>query len=126
MFRVRILCLTFVLLILPHVLGAENVLIAVASEGKTIESDVSERAARCRYFLLFDGEGNLKNAVENPFKEKRGSAGVSVVELLAERNVTVVVAGMFGDKMQAALETNEIAFTEFSGSVEDAVKHVLK
>jgi predicted Fe-Mo cluster-binding NifX family protein len=114
------------LLIQPHTLGAGDVLIAVASEGETAEADVSQRAARCSYFLMFDGEGTLKNALENPFKSRRGSAGVSVADYLKERNVTVVVAGMFGNKMQAALEANGIDSLEYSGSVEDAVKRVLK
>lgn len=126
MLRIGTFFLVVFILIQPQILGAENGLIAVASEGKTAEAAVGQRAARCSYFLLFDREGNLKDAVENPFKDNRGSAGVSAADFLAERNVTVLVAGMFGGKMQAALEANDIAALEFSGSVEDAVKHVLK
>jgi len=126
MFRMGTLFLAIFLLIQPQILSAEKGVIAVASEGKTLEAAVSLRAARCSYFLLFDEEGNLKSAAENPFKDNRGSAGVSAADFLADHDVTVVVAGMFGNKMQSALEANDITSIEFSGSVENAVKHVLK
>jgi predicted Fe-Mo cluster-binding NifX family protein len=126
MVRTGVLLGVIILMILPHLQASENDVIVVAAEGKTVEAAVSQRAARCSYFLFFDGDGNLKSAEENPFKDNRGSAGVSAADYLAERNVSVLVAGMFGNKMQGALEGHEITMVEFSGSVADALKHVLK
>jgi len=126
MFRMGIAFLVFFLLIQPQVLGEEKVVLAVASEGETMEAEVSQTAARCSYFLMFDGDGNLKNAVENPYQDTRGGAGVSVADFLAERNVTVFVAGGIGDKMKNALEAHGLTFVEFSGRVEEAVRFVLE
>jgi predicted Fe-Mo cluster-binding NifX family protein len=126
MYRVAILGMALLLLILPQVQAAENNVIAVASDGKTMDAAVSQRAARCSYFLFFDKEGNLKGVEENPYRENRGSAGVSAADFLAERNVAVVVAGMVGNKMEAALEAHDIAFVAYTGIVADAVKHVIK
>ena len=126
MARKGILFAVLLCLIQPQLLAIENDVIVVASEGKTMEAAVSQRAARCSYFLFFDKEGNLKSAEENPFKDNRGSAGVSAADFLAERNVSVLLAGMFGNKMANALESHGITMVEFSGSVADALKRVLK
>ncbi|MBN2409296.1 MAG: NifB/NifX family molybdenum-iron cluster-binding protein, partial [Candidatus Aminicenantes bacterium] len=63
---------------------------------------------------------------ENPYREQRGGAGVSSADLLADKGVTVFVAGQIGGKMAAALENHGIAFVAFSGTVRDAVAHVLE
>jgi len=100
--------------------------IAIASEGETIDSQVEYKAARCHFLLLFDDNGQLTEAVENPYREQRGSAGLNCAELLAELEVTVFVAGNMGEKMAEVLEINDITFVAFEGTVKDALKHVLE
>ena len=99
--------------------------IAVASEGETMESQVGSQGARCPWFLFFDGEGELTETLENPYKEKRGGAGTSCAKLLSDNDVTIFVAGFVGEKMAGALEQYDITFISFSGTVKDAVAHVL-
>lgn len=100
--------------------------IAIASDGKTLDSQVGEKAARCQWFLFFDEEGTLTETLENPYREEIGGAGISCAALLAENKVTIFVAGFVGNKMAAALENSQIAFISFTGSVKEAVAHVLE
>lgn len=100
--------------------------IAVASDGEALDSQVTNQGPRCSWFLLFDDSGELKETLENPYREQRGGAGVGSADLLAGKGVTIFVAGQIGSKMAAALENYGIAFVAFSGTVKDAVAHVLK
>jgi predicted Fe-Mo cluster-binding NifX family protein len=100
--------------------------IAVASEGETIDSQVSSQGARCSWLLFFDEKGERIEAMENPYRRERGSAGVNCAQLLAGKGATVFVAGQIGTKMAAALEEDDIAFVSFSGSVKDAIAHILE
>jgi predicted Fe-Mo cluster-binding NifX family protein len=116
----------FILLFQPHMMGVEPIIIAVASEGKTLEAPVSQVAARGPYFLIVDDKGNVLEAAENPHKDTRGGAGVAAADFLAAKNVTVVVAGKFGNKMKSGLEENDITCVVFEGTAGDAVKEILK
>ena len=126
MLRIMIVLITLVLVFSPCLVGEEDIIIAVASDGKTLKDSVSQLAARCPYFLFIDNTGKLMEAVDNPYADTRGGAGVSAANFLAERNVTIVIAGRFGDKMKNVLETKEIAYFEFQGTVEEAIRKVLE
>ena len=110
----------------PYLRTQEKVVIAIAADGETTAANVSEIAARCNTFLFFDSEGKLFKAETNPYKDNRGSAGVSAAGFLAEREVTLVAAGRFGNKMRDALAAHNIACMEFTGSVLDAIQKILE
>jgi len=126
MFRLMMVAMTIALVFQPNFFGEEKLVIGIGADGETMESAVAEVAGRAAYFLIVDAEGTLLEALENPYKDNRGSAGVSAVDFFAERNVTLVIAGRFGNKMKAALEAKEIAFMEFAGVVAAAVAQVIK
>ena len=126
MLRILIVLVAFALLLQPQVMGEEKVIIAVASDGETLKADVSPTAARCSYYLIVDNKGKLLEAVENPYKDTRGGAGVSAVNFLAKKNVTLIVAGNCGSKMKDALEAQEMAFFDFEGIAEEAIKNILE
>ncbi|MBN1224714.1 MAG: NifB/NifX family molybdenum-iron cluster-binding protein [Candidatus Aminicenantes bacterium] len=100
--------------------------IAIASDGDTIESQVGSQGARCPWFLFFDANGQLLETLENPYWQERGGAGINCAELLAEKGVTIFVAGNVGHKMSAALESSGIASISFSGTVEDALAKAME
>jgi len=100
--------------------------IAVAAEGKAVPSEVSKVAGRSPCFLMFDGDGALMEAVDNPHQGDRRGAGASVVSFLAQKGVTFVVAGEFGKKMTQAMDARGIGYLEFRGNAEDAVKKALE
>lgn len=126
MFRGIIVFISFVLMFQPYLMGGEEVIIAVAADGETLKDSVSHVAARCPYFLIVDSKGELLEAVENPYKDTRGGAGVSAANFLAGKNVTVVVAGSIGNKMRNVLEEQEITYFEFEGNVEEAIREILE
>jgi predicted Fe-Mo cluster-binding NifX family protein len=126
MLRISIFLIAVGFIFQPLGMGEENLVVAVASDGDTLKAAVSETAGRCPYFLIFDSKGILLESVENPYKDAKGSAGVSAANILAEKNVTIVVAGKCGSKMKDALEAHEIAYFKFEGMAEDAVKKILE
>lgn len=126
MLRISLIILSFSLIVQPFLMGEEGEVIAVAAEGETLEAAVSQLAARCPYFLIVDNSGNLVEAVENPYKDNKGRAGVSAADFLAGKDVTIVVAGNCGSKMKDALEAQEIDFFEFEGIAVEAIKKILE
>ena len=126
MHRILIVLVTFAFLCQPHVIGEEKIIIAVASDGETLKANVSDTAARCPYYLIVDNKGILLEAVENPYKDTRGGAGVSAANFLAGKDVTIIVAGNCGNKMKGALEAQEMAFFEFEGIAEEAINKILE
>jgi predicted Fe-Mo cluster-binding NifX family protein len=100
--------------------------IAVASEGQTTASMVSEMAARSPYFLIFDSGGNFLETMDNPYKTAGRKAGPSVVSFLTQKGVNFVVAGEFGDNMIQAMKGKGVKYLEFRGSTETALEKVLE
>lgn len=122
----KILSIFIVILLAGSVWAVGKGKIAVAAKGKTPASEVSEVAARAPCFLIYDETGKFLEEVENPFTAARGGAGAAVAGLLAQRGVTVVVAGDFGMKMLDALSSRGMRYLDFRGTVEEALKRALE
>ncbi len=76
--------------------------IAIASLENSKDSLVSPIGARSQFFLIFDDQGGLIKAIENPFLIG-GGAGFGVVSMLAQEGVDVLIAGAFGPNMSQAM-----------------------
>jgi len=68
----------------------------------------------------------LIESIDNPYRDARRGAGPSAANFLAQRGVTMIIAGNFGWKMINTLKNKGITHFEFKGCVDDAVKRVLK
>lgn len=123
-FRISIILLTWALFIVPSFMAAGEPVIAVAADGDTADVAVSQQAARAAYFLLFDAQGVLVEAVANPYKQAKGGAGPQAVAFLATKGVRTVIAGEFGSRMSAALQAKGMAFRTASGIAADAVRQL--
>ena len=95
----------------------DNTLYAVASEGASLDSQVSDQAARASCYLFFDASGDLLYALANPVCNVPRGAAPKAVELLATRCVTLLVAARFGQKMIRELEVAGIRRQESKGEV---------
>jgi len=95
--------------------------IAAAVDEKNENASVSERAGRASYYLIFDGKGNLLEALENPFARGGGGAGYGVAKMLADKSVDIVIAAKMGDNMKEALASRGLEFREISGNTKDAI-----
>ena len=120
------LAIFFLCAVMVNAAELEKIKIAVASSDKTAKASVSNEAAKCPYYLIFDSEGKLTEVIDNPYGDASGGAGPSVANFLAQRGVTIIIAGNFGSKMINTLESKGIAHFEFKGSVNDAVKRTLE
>ena len=101
-------------------------IIAVATFKKTESSQISDKAARAPYYLIFDKHGSLLGVISNPFHDVTRGAGPKVAGLLASKNVSVVVAGDFGHKIKSALDKKGIGHHEASGIVKNVVQDLIK
>ena len=97
--------------------------IAVAADEKVPEAAVSGQAGRSSFFLLFDEKGRFLEAMAIPIK--RGQRGIAVVDFLATKGVTVVVAVSFGDRITEVMKNKGIRAVAFRGKAADAVKKIL-
>ena len=120
------LAILFLCAVMANAAELGKIKIAVASSDKTAEASVSNMAAKCPYYLIFDSKGKLTETIDNPYRDTRGGAGPSAANFLARKGVTIVVAGNFGSKMINTLKNNGITYFEFKGSVGNAVKRVLE
>ena len=95
--------------------------IAVASEGKTDDSEISMRGGRAPYYLVFEDK-RLVEVIQNPFASGAGGAGFSVAYMLAGKGIDLVVAGKIGGNMESALNEKGIKFSEEAGKkVKDVI-----
>jgi len=85
--------------------------IAIASEGKDINSEISSRGGRAPYYLIFKNK-KLIETIKNPFATGSGGAGFSVAYMLADKKVELVIAGKVGGNMVSALKEKGIKFKE--------------
>jgi len=118
-----------ILLLCPVMVNAgelEKMKIAVAASSKTAKASVSNMAAKCPYYLIFNNKGELIEVIDNPYRDASGGAGPSAANFLVQRGIDIIVAGSFGSKMINTLKNKGITHFEFKGRVDDAVKRVLK
>ncbi|MCX5909171.1 MAG: hypothetical protein NTY64_18875 [Deltaproteobacteria bacterium] len=112
------------LLLMPLASGAVPLLIAVASDDVEAASLVSNFAGRSRCYLLFSGVDFIQ-VVNNPFLQKRPGAAPFVVDYLAQKGVTVLVAGSFAPLMIEALDKKGMKYIQYSGVAQNAAERVI-
>ncbi len=104
----------------------ENIRIAVAANGKSAQASVSNMAAKCPHYLIFNNKGKLIEVVDNPYSDASRGAGPLAANFLARRGISIVIAENFGTKMGNTLENKSMTHFEFKGVADNAVKKVLK
>jgi len=98
--------------------------IAVAASGNAPCAAVGSQPGRAPYFLFFDKRGAFVEAVDNPYKDA-GGAGISTVEFLAGKGITVLVAGDYGPRTVEVMKGKGIRAVTFTGTAADAVKKLV-
>jgi predicted Fe-Mo cluster-binding NifX family protein len=100
--------------------------IALATVGDSVTSEISKKAGRSSYYLIFDDNGLFLKSLINPSQTRGRRASTGVVDLLIKESVRTVIAGKFGNKMKKLLETNNIEYHEHSGVAQDVVGTIVK
>ena len=70
--------------------------IAVSSTGATLDDTVESRFGRCPYFLIIDPDTMALEALPNPNISRGGGAGIQSAQLIADRDVSVILTGNCG------------------------------
>ncbi len=81
---------------------------AITAKEKDAKAPLDERFGRCPYFAIYDHQSGNTEFIDNPYKDDQGGVGTRVVELLANKEVTHIVATEFGPKAQSLLEKLKI------------------
>lgn len=94
---------------------------AVAADGRDDSTSISHQVGRAPYFLILDDNGNLIEAIQNPYLELKFGLGPLIADMLAERKVTVLVGGFAGPNMHQKLKNYHIRFIHGKGGVKRVV-----
>lgn len=98
--------------------------IAVSSTGKNLTDNVSDVFGRSPYFIVAEIEnGEIKKTeiIENKSADQMGGAGIFAAQLMAEKNVNVVITGNVGPRALDVLKQFNIAIYYGGGIVKDAL-----
>lgn len=99
--------------------------IAVASDGDNLNSNISSQASRCDNYILIDKKGNILEVLENSNTNIKGGASSKLIEMLNKKKVSHFIASRFGDKLILALDSNKIRYTIFKGDINTFIKKTL-
>ena len=80
----------------------------ITSTGNLIESTIDHRFGRCAYFVIYDTESKAIEYIPNPNKDAEEGAGPASVQLVASRNVNMIISGEFGLKIKPLLDSLKI------------------
>ncbi|HDH98717.1 MAG TPA: hypothetical protein ENF70_06270 [Deltaproteobacteria bacterium] len=105
---------------------ADSMKIAVAATGPEKDAAISQQAGRTPFFLFFNDKGNFLEAVENPSRDRSRNAGPNAALFLADKGVTLVIAGNIGNKMEQALRDDQIEYIEKTGAAYDVVQTIIQ
>ena len=92
---------------------------AIASKGKTEDSEISEIGGRAPYYLVFENK-KLVKVLPNHFKFG-GGAGYAVAKMLINEKVDLVISGRFGAVLSGVLEDNKIKTKVAAGKVKEVL-----
>lgn len=95
--------------------------ICVATQVKSPEAAVSDKAALAAYFLIFDEKGNLVEAIDNPFKKKTLEAGKLLADFLPEKGITAIIGTDYCGDIIGIFKHKGVTAYNFEGSAAQAV-----
>lgn len=96
--------------------------IAVSAMGTSLDSNVDPRFGRCSHFIFVDTDTGEFEALENTNMASSQGAGIATAQMIAERQVGVVLTGNCGPNAYQALSAAGIdVVTGVSGTVQEAV-----
>ncbi|MDD4995994.1 MAG: NifB/NifX family molybdenum-iron cluster-binding protein [Patescibacteria group bacterium] len=99
--------------------------IAISSMSENIEGNVSDVFGRCPYFVITeikDGKIEKTEIVKNESTDQNSGAGVLAAQLMAEKNIEVVIANNVGPRALDVLNQFNIEVYVGKGTVKNVLQ----
>ena len=92
--------------------------ICITAQSNDIESEVDPRFGRCQFYMIYDSETLQSEFFPNQNKDGMGGVGIQAGQLMADKEVKVVLTGNVGPNAYKTLnEGNIVVITGVSGKV---------
>ena len=102
--------------------------IAVSSTGKNIDSNVADVFGRCSYFIIAEVENQKiekTETIENKSTDQISGVGISVAQLMAEKNINAVITGNVGPRALDVLKQFNIEVYYGDGIIKEVLQEFI-
>ena len=100
--------------------------IIITASSESIEQPFNPRFGRAEYFLLYDSEQDVWEAISNPAIHARGGAGPQAVQFIVSHQPEILISGRFGPNAFSALKAAGIkTYLASSGTVSEVLEQYL-
>ena len=97
--------------------------VAISATGPTLDAEVAPRFGRCPYFIIVDSDTMQFESLENPNAMDAGGAGISTAQMIAGKEVQVVLTGNCGPNAYQVLSAAGVqVISGVSGKIQDAIQ----
>jgi len=97
--------------------------IALSATAPGLDAEVDPRFGRCQYFIIVDPQSMEFEAVDNSNAMASGGAGISTAQMIAGKEVEMVLTGNCGPNAYQALSAGGIqVITGVAGKIRDAIE----
>ena len=97
--------------------------ICITSQGDSLDSMVDPRFGRCQYFIIADVDTLEFEAIKNPNLDAMGGAGIQSGQLVAEKQVKVILTGNVGPNAYQTLQAAGLdVITGISGTIKEVIE----
>jgi predicted Fe-Mo cluster-binding NifX family protein len=97
--------------------------ICITSLGNNLDAEVDPRFGRANYFLIVDMDNMESEAIQNPYMQAGGGAGIQAAQFVANKDVEAVITGNTGpNAFQVLKEAGLSVISGVSGSVKSAIE----
>ena len=103
--------------------------IAISSTEKNLMDNVNDIFGRSPYFLIAEIEnGEIKKTemIENKSTDQMSGAGISTAQLMAEKNVNVLITGNVGPRASDVLKQFNIEVYHGEGIMKDVLQQFIE
>jgi len=100
-----------------------NMKIAISASSPSLDSEVNPRFGRCDMFIIADPKSIDFEVVDNAGESAGGGAGISTAQMIAQKNVEVVITGNCGPNAHRVLSSAGI---EIITGAEGTVRQVIE
>jgi len=102
--------------------------IAISSIDKNIDGNVSDVFGRCPYFIIIeikDQKIEKTEVLENENINQMGGAGISTAQLMAEKDINVVITGNVGPRALNVLKQFNVEVYFGKGVVKNVLQEFI-